>query len=157
MKKIVLFLLMLTQLLCVSCAPRYTTEIPMEDLCEAALLSLDPNTSFVQAEKGFLDGYFQTPDSVFEHRIYYATDGNNLDEFGIFYTTEPKRLEELLDNYLDDCLAENESFYNSYIPEQTPKLRDAEVEVYGNCVAYAILSKQDEKAFFRVIEETLRV
>lgn len=157
MKKIGLLILVIALMFCVACAPRYTTDIPLADVCEIAMLSLDSESSFVQAEKEFLDGYFQMPDSVFERRIYYASDGNNLDEFGIFYTTEPERLEELLEDYLNDCLEENEAFYNSYIPEQTPKLRDAEVEVFGNCVAYAILSKNDEKAFFRAIDETLRI
>ena len=157
MKKTILLFFSLIFILCTSCAPKYTTDVPIDDLSEIAMLSLDSKTAFVQAEKEFLDGYFQTPDSVFARRIYYASDGNNLDEFGIFYTTDPERLEELLEDYLDDCLEENESFYNSYIPEQTPKLRDAEVERYGNCVVYAILSKNDEKSLFRAIEETLRV
>ena len=157
MKKIFLCCLIFALILCTSCAPKYTTDISMQDLAESVIVSLDPNVSFVRAEAEYLNGYFSMPGSVFNHRIYYAADGNNLDEFGIFYTTQPELLEDHLEDYLDECLEENQSFYDSYIPEQTPKLRDAEVRVFGNCVAYGILSKEDQKAFFDTIDETLRV
>ena len=50
-----------------------------------------------------------------------------------------------------------ETWYDSYIAQETPKLRDAEVKVFGNYAVYAIASKEDRAAFFDAVENALRV
>ncbi|MBQ9760097.1 MAG: DUF4358 domain-containing protein [Clostridia bacterium] len=157
MKKALTLCLTLTLLALSACAPKYTTDIPIYDVADRAIASIDPNVHYVRADRGYLDGYFPLSEEASAQEIYYATDGNNLDEFGIFYTDDPDDLADDLRDYLDDCLEENRTFYDSYIPEETPKLRDAEVRTFGNCVAYAILSPSHKKAFFDTLDETLRV
>ena len=98
----------------------------------------------------FIKEYITVPEAVKESCVYYAQNTNALDEFGIFEVEEGKAQEvrnQLLSGYLKKRYDENLEWYNSYMPTETPKLRDAEVRVFGNCVAYAILSPENRKAF----------
>jgi len=62
----------------------------------------------------------------------------------------------LLQGYLQKRYTENQEWYNSYMPTETPKLRDAEVRIYGNCVVYAVLSSEQRTAFFAECEKLLK-
>lgn len=158
MKRILFLFLTVSILFCSACnTPKYRTDFPIYDLADQAIDALNPDIQYVRADRNYLDGYFPLSQSVTEQEIYFASDGNNLDEFGIFYTDDPDDLAEDLRDYLEDSFEENKSFYDSYIPEQTPKLRDAEVRVFGNCVAYAILAKEHRDSFFSTIEKNLKI
>ena len=113
---------------------------------------------YLSADPGYLDDYFDEDAETADYSICFSADGNNLDEFGIWHTGGPKSAQEVstqLRRYLDESLIKNRSFYDSYIPKETPKLRDAEVRVYGNYVAYAILDREDRAEFFEKLEERL--
>ena len=157
MKKAICCLLALLTLAVSACGMQYRADVPMSDLLDRALGSVDPDVRFVRADRSYLDGYFPLSEEIREGAIYYAADGNNLDEFGVFYSSDPRELAEDLQEYLADCLEENVAFYDSYIPEQTPKLRDARVRIFGDCVVYAILSPTEQSDFFHAMEEALRM
>jgi hypothetical protein len=63
---------------------------------------------------------------------------------------------QLTQEYLKKRYDDNLSWYNSYMPTETPKLRDAEVRIYGDCVVYAVLSQESRKAFFDECEKLLK-
>ena len=134
----------------------YTDDLTASELASDAQDALS-GTVYLAADHSYLNDYFPIPEEVTDYRIYFASDGNNLDEFGIWHanaaTAEP--LSALIRGYLDESLARNRSFYDSYIPQETPKLRDAEVRVFGNYVAYAILDEADRKTFFHTVEQDL--
>ena len=116
-------------------------------------------SSWVIENENFLKEYIEIPESVRELQIYYAQNTNSLDEFGIFEVArdQTKEVRKLLQKeYLQKRYEENREWYDSYMPAETPKLRDAEVRVYGNCVAYAILSPEGRTAFFSECERLLR-
>ncbi len=156
MRKICLSLVILLLLTTAACSPSYRSDVPVSDLADLAISTLDPAHRFVQAEQNYLGGYFRLDDHATAQAICFSADGNRLDEFGIFYSDQPYELRDELEDYLEDSLEENRTFYDSYIPEETPKLRDADVKIFGNCVAYAILSPEQKKEFFRALEEKLR-
>jgi hypothetical protein len=113
---------------------------------------------YLRADPGYLEDYFDEDAETADYSICFSTDGNNLSEFGIWHADNPKTAQEIstqLRRYLDESLIKNKSFYDSYIPEETPKLRDAEVRVFGNYVAYAILDKENRMEFFKKLEEKL--
>ena len=64
-------------------------------------------------------------------------------------------MENHLVSYLSKSFEKNREFYDSYIPEETAKLRDAEVRRFGNYVAYAILDRDSKSRFFSAIEDKL--
>ena len=156
MKRICSLFLAMLSLFAVGCSTKYRTDVPVYELANLALEGIDDSIRFVRAEQNYLDGYLPTDSLSSSREIYFAADGNRLDEFGIFYSDRPRELKDELEDYLEDTLEENRSFYDSYIPEETPKLRDAEVRSFGDCVVYAILSPEHKKELFRRIEEDLR-
>ena len=85
-----------------------------------------------------------------------ATGGDCIDEYGILHTDiDIEGAERLIREYLARSYEENRAFYDSYIPAETPKLRDAQVRVYGDYVVYAILSPADRDRLFDRIEACL--
>ena len=85
-----------------------------------------------------------------------STAGDRIDEYGILHsdigTEEAARL---LREYLTRSYEQNRAFYDSYIPTETPKLRDAEVRVFGDYVVYAILSPEERSTLFARAEACL--
>ena len=159
MKKSLLILLSLALLLSLaSCQGKnYTDDVAVLPLVENAISALGDDLDFSTAQSGYLDDYFTTPSYVTDSVIQFATSGNNLDEVGIFHVTagNAKEMASLLEDYLSRSYEANQAWYDSYIPQETPKLRDAEVKAFGNYVVYAILSSSDRTVFFNGIEAEL--
>ncbi len=149
-------LLLLTLPSC-SKAKTYRDDILCKELADTALNTFDESNSYATGADGFLDDYFQIPDYVTDHSIRFSSNGANLNEVGIFHTADGKAmdLQAMLKDYLADSLEKNEAWYNSYIPEEVYKLRDAEVRTYGNYVIYAILSPTDRASLFNATESSL--
>ena len=162
MKKILLAILSLA-LLCslISCGENvnYADDKAAKDLADTATAALGDNISYLGAEDGFFDDYFTMPAYVTDSATRFAPDTNNLNEFGVFHVESGKAdaMKDMLKAYLSECLERNEAFYDSYIPQETPKLRDAEVKVFGNYAVYAIASKEDRTAFFDAVKDALKV
>jgi hypothetical protein len=158
MKRILLVLITLALLISLAACKKdsYRDDLPVNALSGTVIVSLG-DTDYSTADEGFLDDYFQTPDYVKEKIVCFATEGNNLNEFGIYRVTDENagQMKDVLEKYLSDSYAKNQSWYDSYIPEETPKLRDAEVKVFGNYVVYAILSQEGRNTLFSTVEEML--
>ena len=92
--------------------------------------------------------------------VYVSTATENIDEIGIFHTQSGEKANELsssIENYLSELLEEKGAFIASYAPTELEKLENSQVRVYGNYVAYAILSRQEQEAFFDAIEDNLKI
>ena len=68
-----------------------------------------------------------------------------------------KKLCALTEEYLKALYDDKRAFIESYAPNEIPKLEDAEARIYGNYVAYAILSDSDRELFFDTVEKTLKI
>ena len=157
MKRILLAFIAVAMLFSLaSCKASYRDDLPVNALSGTVIASLG-DTDYSTADDGFLDDFFQTPDYVREKIICFATEGNNLNEFGIYRVTDGNaaQMKTVLENYLSESYTKNQAWYDSYIPEETPKLRDAEVKVFGNYVVYAIFSQEARTTVFTTIEEML--
>ncbi len=158
--KIVCAVLACMALMLTSCKQgEYKKEIDAAKIA-AELSRITPTESkWIDNDQNFIKEYITVPEAVKESYVYYAQNTNDLDEFGIFEVEEGKAQEvrnQLLSGYLKKRYDENLEWYNSYMPTETPKLRDAEVRVYGNCVAYAVLSPERRTAFFSECEKLLK-
>lgn len=161
MKKILCLLLALLTLALplTACSKSYADDLSAEELSDAIMIDLiNAAPQYSIADEGYLDDYLTLPDYVTDHMIHFSTAGNDLDEFGVFHVTEgnAQDLETELEDYLEEAYEQNKDWYDSYMPEETPKLRDAQVKVFGNYVVYAILSEEDCKTAFDAVEKALR-
>ena len=125
----------------------------------AQLMQKTPTArKWVNEDQAFIKEYVNL-ENVKESQIFYAQNTNDLDEFGVFEAEDGKAKEvrnQLLQGYLQKRYTENREWYDSYMPTETPKLRDAEVRIYGNCVVYAILSPERRTTFFSECEKLLK-
>lgn len=153
-----LLLLSLLPSCCLGCkkGASYTNTLTAREAATAVLERMDEE-DFSNAEVGYLDDYFVAPEGVLDFVICIANDGNDLDEFGIWHMQENKATEirSLLESYLRSSLDRNLAFYESYIPHEVSKLRDAEVHVFGDYAAYAIMDAEDRAEFFQELEKIL--
>ena len=159
MKRFLISLLSLL-LLCSLCAcngTNYASDRKVSDLIADAESALAGSDAYRRQEDDLLADYFTLPDYVTGVEYRLSKDGNNIDEFGIYQVTDgnAKALKKLVEGYLSKSYEQNQAYYDSYNPQQTPKLRDAEVKVFGNYVAYAILSDADRATFFDTVEKAL--
>ena len=159
-KKMICIALVILTLLATACAKEeYKTDIDVDDIAEALMQKTPTESVWIDEDQDFIKEYVTVPEYIKESHIYYAQNTNDLDEFGIFEVEEGKAnavRSMLMQGYLQKLYTENLEWYNSYMPTETPKLRDAEVRVYGNCVAYAVLSQENRKAFFDECEKLLK-
>ena len=163
MRKVRLFSLFLMLILLLfganSCknAEKYRDSATSEELAEQARATLS-DCSFLSVDAEYLTDYFAFPSSANDLSIWISTNGNSLDEFGIWHTDlqNVEQARRLFSEYLSTSLDRNRVFYDSYIPQETPKLRDAEVRVYGSYVAYAVLDAPHRRLFFDTLESCLK-
>lgn len=150
--------LLLALALSACAAPSYKNDLPTATLGSAAVAAIGGPEDYSTAEEGYLDDYFTTPSYVTAYTLCFATDGNNLDEIGIYQVTDgnANAMKTVLEDYLEDSLERNQGWYKEYIPKEIPKLRDAEVKVFGNYVIYAICSKEDRAAVFSAVADLLK-
>ena len=141
---------------CKKAEPKYSDSVSATELADEVIDELD-DTDFLTAQGNWLADYVTLPDNLSDYRICFSANGSNLNEFGIWHVHADQiaPLEATLRAYLAESLLRNREFYNSYIPEETPKLERAEVRVFGNYVCYAILDQRDREVFFHTVEEEL--
>lgn len=159
MKRFLILLLCLVPILSLASCKKaeYTNEPTANELAEQALDALGDADGYAVAEHDLLEGYFHRPDNASDFTVRIRTDRNNIDEFGIYHVKDGdvREMASLLEGYLSRSLEQNRDWYDSYIPAETPKLRRAEVRVFGNYAVYAILSDTDRAVFFEKIEQAL--
>ena len=160
MKRTPFSLTLLLALFLTACAPavHYKGSVPLDALCTVALDALDGEDYLIDTA-GLTEDYFSMPDTVSSHVILYCRDTDCIDEIGFFRTSREhaEEIAELLrSSYLVSAYEKNRDFYNSYIPHETQKLRDARVECFGDTVVYAILSASDQATLFSALRDALR-
>ena len=152
-------LLLCLPLLLASCGRtvRYRDGLAAGPLMEGALEAMQDSKEYTQTDGTHFAKYFALPDTVKEVDVRYSTDAGSIDEIGILHVTDntAPRTAELIESYLSQSYEENHTFYDSYVPSETPKLRDAEVKIFGNYVVYAILDEPARKAVFDNVKAQL--
>ena len=130
-------------------------DVPTAELAEkiadaVGLTSLaDPGESYVR-------GYMKkSADEIGDYAIRMNVTGTNIDEFGVFKagTMTVKELETLVNDYLQ---LRRDGWMDEYMPEEKPKLMNAEVRTLGDYVMYAILSEADCAAANDAFETALK-
>lgn len=111
---------------------------------------VDAPESYISSSMGF------DLSSVSEYVVKINSRGVNIDEYGIFKAEDDSQLQQLqtaVSNYLQFRV---DTWMVEYMPEEFPKLQNAETKTIGNYVMYAILSDSDKQAVFSAFEKTLK-
>ena len=114
----------------------------------------DPGFDAVSAAvKGAADSDIMQsiPDSYMKNTMKIGSDaytegyaaiskvGININEYGVFKTDDPAALKSALEDYLQ---YREEIWMDEYLPEEHPKLENAQVWAVGDYVMYAILDSE---------------
>ncbi len=149
MKRTVCFLTALTMLVCMLCA------------CGSGNNAKDPDIQTVADKVGAamdISEMSLTPDAYVEDVMNIASDGyvsrctlishigTNINEYGIFLGKDSEQAASLK-SALETYLEYRESVWmDEYLPDEKPKLDNAEIWQQGNYVVYVILGDSDRAA-----------
>ena len=160
MKKAIVLLTIFAFLFSFGCSKseKYRSDISAEEIIKGAPLSKRSAETYDMYDKDFLDFFFGDL-STSDCAVLYSSPQEDIDEFGVFHAADSSaaaKIYEDVSNYISEMKESQRAFIESYAAAELPKLDAAEVRVYGNYVAYAILSPEDMSDFFKHVENTLK-
>ena len=130
-------------------------DVPVSDITAAVNNAIGKADVLTESDSMFLGLTKKSADELGEHAVLINVYGANIDEYGVFKagTMSAKDLKSTVDDYLAKRVA---SWMEEYMPEEKPKLTNAEVKVSGDYVMYCILSDADKAAAFSAFEAALK-
>ena len=145
---LLLIALTLCTLLC-ACGGGSTKNVPAATISEAVNTAIGKADSLTNPPDSFITGYMKTEPSQFgDYVVCINAYGANIDEYGIFKAGEnmdAAAVKKTVEDYLALRLA---SWMEEYMPEEKPKLTNAEIKTEGDYVMYCILSDEDKAKEF---------
>ena len=162
MKRVRFLLPLLLLPLLFSCQSKqaYADDVTCSDLMTAVEEKISVPYGYKTFSADHLRYYFEDtklPDDVC---LRYSSLSEDLNEIGIFHTSDAASREEIRDlaeDYLEELREDQRSFIASYAADELPKLDGAEVRTFGNYTVYAILDDEDRALAFDTIENLLKV
>lgn len=91
-----------------------------------------------------------------EYVIKINSYGVNIDEYGILKASDASRVSSVKKAAEDYLQHRKDVWMSEYMPEEYPKLDNAQVKTLGNYVMYAILDDADRDAAFVAFETALK-
>lgn len=163
MKRIILFVCMLALLLpLAACGSEpaaqvtYKTDAALIDLSDAVEQYLDPD-SLAAMQESYLKGPMKLDTSLFaDYVVKINAYGANIDEYGIFKAPDDASVNTVkaaIDGYIQ---LRKDTWMEEYMPEEKPKLTQAEVRAVGQYVIYVIVSDDVRKPILTAFEAALR-
>ena len=157
MKRIASSLLVLALVFLPACREkRYRNDLSAQALAELGANAVGMEDPVFEGEDA-LPRISESINAASDVAVCHSADGSRLDEICVFHTdnNNAATVSTFLENYLSKTYENNRAYYDSYIPSETPKLRDAEVRVYGSYVVYAILDEDARSLFFETVRAKL--
>ena len=132
--------------------------IPLADISAAVNNVLSNADKLSSVDTALLEGIANVNTDLFdEYVMMMQTKGTEIDQYAIFKVTDVAKADELkksLNEYIN-ILQTNQQDFN-YLPEETVKLKEAEVFSAGPYIVYTILSAEDKTAFKQVFNDTIK-
>ncbi len=150
MKKIsAVLLIVLSLCLLGACGGDDVKDPGMEAVASAVFGSIDTE-DMAQIPDTYVEGMMKIPlDGYVSRNAIISSTGTSIDEYGIFQGKDEAQTAELkaaLEDYLEYRM---ELWMDEYLPEEKPKLANAEVWSEGNYVMYAILDDTEREAVYK--------
>ncbi len=143
MKRSICILLCLAALLCLgACGKKaaWRTDVPLSTLAEAVEKHLDGG-SLAAMQESYLKGAMKLDPAIFaDWLVKINAYGANIDEYGIFKAPDEAGVAAVKQAAEDYLKLRRDTWMEEYMPEEKPKLTQAEIKVCGLYVIYAIVS-----------------
>ena len=140
---------------CIGKTAEIRDDVAVSDV-SAAVASVLGDDTLVSLPDTFYSGSMKMDVSEFDGcDVKINSKGINIDEFGVFKAKDSSQVtavEQTVKNYLQLRI---DTWMVEYMPEEYPKLENAEVQIVGNYVMYAILSDDDKAAAFDAFKKSL--
>ena len=153
---LIIFTLLLSLLLSACGGGAVKSDVAVSEL-GSAIDSAIGTSDLVDAPESYVTSYLKLDTAtVSDYTVKINSRGVNIDEYGIFKASDDAQLTQLQTLVKDYLQFRMDSWMEEYMPEEFPKLQDAEVKVVGNYVMYAILSDVNKKQAFSAFEDALK-
>ena len=137
MKRIITLLLILTEIFCLCACGSPGTGDPGMEKVSAAVTAVTDNDNMQTIPDSYIQSMMNIAPSMYDEvTAGISKVGTCIDEYGVFKTDDPAALADALNAYLT---YREEIWMVEYLPEEHPKLQNAEVWTVGSYVMYAIL------------------
>lgn len=107
----------------------------------------------VEMTEGYVSGVMNFDlTKISEYVVCVDASGSTVDEFGIFKTAEgaSEEVEQMLAEYLETRV---DTWMDEYMPEEKPKVENAQIRNSGNYYVYAILGDSEKELFLNKFDE----
>lgn len=132
-------------------------DVALNDV-SSAVASVLSDDALVSVSDSYISGSMKMDVSDYDsYDVKINSKGVNIDEYGVFKAKDSSQaalVEKAVSDYLQ---MRRDTWMKEYMPEEYPKLENAEIKIAGNYVIYAILSDSDRKAAFDAFEKVLTV
>ena len=159
MKRIICILLCAAALLCLgACAKKaaWRTDVPLDKLAETVEKHLDGG-SLAAMQESYLKGAMKMDPAIFaQWLVKINAYGANIDEYGIFKAPDEAGVAKVKQAAEDYLKLRRDTWMEEYMPEEKPKLTQAEVKVCGLYVIYAIVSEDARPKILSDFENALK-
>ena len=159
MKRSICILLCLAALLCLgACGKKaaWRTDVPLSTLAEVVEKHLDGG-SLAAMQESYLKGAMKLDPAMFaDWLVKINAYGANIDEYGIFKAPDEAGVAKVKQAVEDYLKLRRDTWMEEYMPEEKPKLTQAEVKVCGLYVIYAIVSDDARGKIFTDFENALK-
>lgn len=134
----------------------YRDDVSIDTLAAAVDAKLSAPEAMIEAPGNYIIGTMQMDVSSYAgYSIKLNSMGINIDEYGIFKGTDEKQAQEIKKAVEDYLQLRRDSWMPEYMPQEYPKLENAEIRTAGNYVMYAILSDSEKTAVFAAFEQEI--
>lgn len=149
MKKHILILLAAVLALCLlaACGDKTESEPDMDAVVTAIDSAIGNDGSMVAVDENYIRGSMKMDVSDYEnYTVKINAMGVNIDEYGVFKGADSAQVKEIKAAVEDYLQMREDTWMTEYMPEEFPKLQNAEVWAEGNYVIYAILGDDAKTA-----------
>lgn len=111
------------------------------------------DVDLVEMTEGYVSGVMNFDlTKISEYVVCVDASGTTVDEFGIFKSAEgsSEEVEQMLAEYLETRV---DTWMDEYMPEEKPKVENAQIRNSGNYYVYAILGDSEKEQFFNKFDE----
>lgn len=145
-------------LLFASCnrTPKYRDDVKTSELADSIKLKIEGGDKLTEIDASFMQSSMGIDATEYEDfSVFITVVGTSINEFGIFRVKDEAHAEELKGKLQDYIDLRNEAWMPEYLPEEYPKLKNAEIKSAGLYVMYAVLSDSEKEAAFKELENML--
>ncbi|NLL46110.1 MAG: DUF4358 domain-containing protein [Clostridiales bacterium] len=151
-------LILALALLFASCAKtvKYRDDLTTSEIADSIKQGIDGGDKLTEISASFIQSSMDIDVSEYaDYSVFITVVGTNINEFGIFKAKDDTQVDALKEKLQSYISLRNEAWMPEYLPDEYPKLKNAEIKSVGLYVMYAVLSDSEKEAAFKELEEML--